>query len=163
MYKLTLQLRQLSHVTDICLPENNCCRDGDARIAERPADWLSSMAYRQRVLALYRKVFRLARNWKLESDQTAEIKEEKKYMFDEARTLFRRNKGVLDETEIKEHIRECETRIELALHYQIPYPRPVNIPQSTLPPTSARLNKAQERLIRQSKPVYMKSYDSIKE
>ena len=35
----------------------------------------------------------------------------------------------------------------------------VNLPQSTLPPTSKAPKKAQKRSIQQSKPVYLKSYD----
>ncbi|KAK7507651.1 hypothetical protein BaRGS_00001586 [Batillaria attramentaria] len=140
---------------------------GDTEPAElrtEPQRWsTSAMAYRERVLALYRQVFRLARNWQSASGQASETKEERSYIISEARQLFRKNKSVTDEAAIKEHIRECEMRIELALHYGIPYPRPVNIPQSTLPPTSARLKKAQKRSIQQSKPVYMKSYDDLKE
>ncbi|KAK7113708.1 LYR motif-containing protein 1-like [Littorina saxatilis] len=117
------------------------------------------MAYRGKVLSLYCNIFRMARNWRSPTGQPKETEEEKKYIIAEARKLFRKNKNVTEEQEIREHVRECETRIELALHYGTPYPRQVNIPQSTLPPTSTRLKKAQKRSIEQSKPVYLKSYD----
>lgn len=37
--------------------------------------------------------------------------------------LFRKNALLEDPTEIDERIEEAETRIEIALHYKIPYPR----------------------------------------
>ncbi|KAL8593202.1 hypothetical protein ACOMHN_009857 [Nucella lapillus] len=117
------------------------------------------MAHREKVLSLYRQLFRLARHWQSSSSEATDMQEERTYIREEARRLFRKNKQVTNKEEIEEHIRECETRIELAHHYGIPYPRLVNIPQSTLAPTSRRLKKDQKRSIEQSRPVYLKSYD----
>lgn len=50
------------------------------------------MSVRKEVLGLYRKIFRLSRNWQsADSSQTAA---EKQYIKDEARVLFRKNQNV---------------------------------------------------------------------
>ncbi|XP_046567607.1 LYR motif-containing protein 1-like [Haliotis rubra] len=120
------------------------------------------MTTRGHVLALYRQILRLSRTWESQSGVAAETQTERDYIRTEARLLFRKNKTVTDEKEINEFVREAETRIELALHYRVPYPRPVNIPQQTLPPRGARM-RAQKRQIEQSKPIYLKSYKDTKD
>ncbi|CAO2583038.1 LYR motif-containing protein 1 [Lemmus lemmus] len=86
-----------------------------------------TMATRQEVLGLYRRIFRLARKWQAASGQTEDTVKEKQYILNEARTLFQKNKDLTDPDLIKQCIDECTARIEIGLHYQIPYPRPVSM------------------------------------
>lgn len=72
---------------------------------------------RTQVLRLYARSLRLARDW-LGPD------EEKEYIVRESSSLFRRNRNIRDPEVIEAKIFEAESRIELALHYRIPYPRP---------------------------------------
>ncbi|XP_014781413.1 LYR motif-containing protein 1 isoform X3 [Octopus bimaculoides] len=81
------------------------------------------MSHQRTVLSLYRQILRMSREWQSLSGNMQDTQEERKYIFDEACTLFRENKNVTNPTEIAEHVREAETRIALALHYRIPYPR----------------------------------------
>ncbi|XP_058296782.1 LYR motif-containing protein 1 isoform X1 [Hylobates moloch] len=83
-----------------------------------------TMATRQEVLGLYRSIFRLARKWQATSGQMEDTIKEKQYILNEARTLFRKNKNLTDTDLIKQCIDECTARIEIGLHYKIPYPRP---------------------------------------
>jgi len=68
-------------------------------------------------LRVYRKILRSARNfpWKSEGDRVA--------VLGEARQLFQENRGLSDPAAIKNKLFEAETRLELALHYKIPFPR----------------------------------------
>ncbi|KAK2180506.1 hypothetical protein NP493_440g03035 [Ridgeia piscesae] len=113
------------------------------------------MSLRQEVLALYRRIHRLSRTWK--ATNAAETNDEKAYIKDEARSLFRQNKHLKDDSEIHQCVKEGEARVELALHYNIPYPRGVHIPQNVLPLGKRKL-KDQMKFIQQSKPIYIKSY-----
>ncbi|XP_027383889.1 LYR motif-containing protein 1 isoform X4 [Bos indicus x Bos taurus] len=83
-----------------------------------------TMATRQEVLGLYRRIFRLAKKWQAASGQMEDTIKEKQYILNEARTLFQKNKNLTDTDLIKQCIDECTARIEIGLHYQIPYPRP---------------------------------------
>ncbi|XP_062036373.1 LYR motif-containing protein 1 isoform X3 [Lepus europaeus] len=85
--------------------------------------WMTT-ATRQEVLGLYRSIFRLARKWQAASGQMEDTIKEKQYILNEARTLFQKNKNLTDPDLIKQCIDECTARIEIGLHYQIPYPRP---------------------------------------
>nr|XP_045731063.1 LYR motif-containing protein 1 isoform X3 [Mirounga angustirostris] len=87
---------------------------------------------RQEVLGLYRRIFRLARKWQAASGQMEDTIKEKQYILNEARTLFQKNKNLTDTDLIKQHIDECTARIEIGLHYQIPYPRPVSVTPANL-------------------------------
>ncbi|KAF3814220.1 hypothetical protein GH733_017836 [Mirounga leonina] len=89
-------------------------------------------ATRQEVLGLYRRIFRLARKWQAASGQMEDTIKEKQYILNEARTLFQKNKNLTDTDLIKQHIDECTARIEIGLHYQIPYPRPVSVTPANL-------------------------------
>ncbi|KAI0218225.1 LYR motif-containing protein 1 [Lamellibrachia satsuma] len=113
------------------------------------------MLLKHEVLTLYRRIQRLSRTWK--AAIPAETNEERVYIRNEARQLFRQNKHLNDENEIRQCMREGQARIELALHYNIPYPRAVHIPQNVLPPGKRKL-KDQVKYIQQSKPIYIKSY-----
>lgn len=53
-----------------------------------------TMATRQEVLGLYRRIFRLARKWQAASGQMEDTIKEKQYILNEARTLFQKNKNV---------------------------------------------------------------------
>lgn len=52
------------------------------------------MSVRKEVLGLYRKVFRLSRNWQSATGDSSQTTAEKQYIKDEARLLFRRNQNV---------------------------------------------------------------------
>ncbi|XP_032836402.1 LYR motif-containing protein 1 [Petromyzon marinus] len=114
---------------------------------------------RVEVLGLYRRVFRLARGWRLQGAEPSESLAEAEYIRAEARALFRKNKDLVEPEKIKFCIEECETRIELALHYKIPYPRPMNLPPMGLAGKQGRHLKTQERLRKQAKPIYLQSHD----
>ena len=51
-------------------------------------------AYRNKVLSLYREIFRLARGWQSTTGHHRETEEEKKYIIGEAKELFRKNRNV---------------------------------------------------------------------
>ncbi|XP_032699890.1 LYR motif-containing protein 1 isoform X7 [Lontra canadensis] len=127
---------------------------------------VSNSATRQEVLGLYRRIFRLARKWQAASGQMEDTIKEKQYILNEARTLFQKNKNVsvqslTDTDQIKQCIDECTARIEIGLHYQIPYPRPIHLPPMGLTPLRGRGLRSQEKLRKLSKPVYLKSHDEI--
>ncbi|XP_029805573.1 LYR motif-containing protein 1 isoform X2 [Suricata suricatta] len=120
-----------------------------------------SKATRQEVLGLYRRIFRLVRKWQAASGQMEDTIKEKQYILNEARTLFQKNKNLTDTELIKQCIDECTARIEIGLHYQIPYPRPIHLPPMGLTPLRGRGLRSQEKLRKLSKPVYLKSHDEI--
>ncbi|XP_055483496.1 LYR motif-containing protein 1 isoform X1 [Psammomys obesus] len=119
------------------------------------------MTTRQEVLILYRSIFRLARKWEAASGQMEDTIKEKQYIKNEARTLFRKNKNLTDPELIKLCIHECTARIEIGLHYQIPYPRPIHLPPMSLIPLRGRRLQTQEKLRKLSKPLYLKSHDEV--
>ncbi|XP_027730836.1 LYR motif-containing protein 1 isoform X4 [Vombatus ursinus] len=90
---------------------------------EHRRDSEMTAATRQEVLNLYRRIFRLARRWHAASGQMEDTIREKQYIINEARMLFQKNKNLTDSELIKQCIDECTARIEIGLHYQIPYPR----------------------------------------
>ncbi|XP_028723653.2 LYR motif-containing protein 1 isoform X2 [Peromyscus leucopus] len=118
-------------------------------------------ATRQEVLGLYRSIFRLARKWRAASGQMEDTVKEKQYILSEARTLFQKNKNLTDPDLIKQCIDECTARIEIGLHYQIPYPRPIHLPPMALTPLRGRRLQSQEKLRKLSKPVYLQSHDEV--
>ncbi|POI20883.1 hypothetical protein CIB84_015370, partial [Bambusicola thoracicus] len=72
---------------------------------------------------------------------------------------------VMDPKLIKQCIQECEARIQIGLHYNIPYPRPVSmsihLPPMGLTQKQGRTFRHQEKLRKISKPIYLKSHDEI--
>ncbi|XP_004586858.2 LYR motif-containing protein 1 [Ochotona princeps] len=118
-------------------------------------------ATRQEVLGLYRSIFRVARKWQAASGQMEDTIKEKEYILNEARTLFQKNKNLTDTDLIKQCIDECTARIEIGLHYRIPYPRPIHLPPMGLTSLRGRGLRSQEKLRKLSKPVYLKSYDEV--
>ncbi|KAF5889364.1 LYR motif-containing protein 1, partial [Clarias magur] len=86
---------------------------------------LKVMASRRvEVLALYRRVLRIARSWQAQSSLRHDTEKERTYITQEARSLFTQNKHLTDPELISKCVAECEARIELGLHYRNPYPRP---------------------------------------
>lgn len=120
-----------------------------------------TIATRQEVLGLYRQIFRLVRKWQAASGQMEDTIKEKQYILNEARMLFHKNKNLTDTDLIKQCIDECITRIEIGLHYQIPYPKPIHLPPMGLTPLRGRGLQSQEKLRKLSKPVYLKSHDEV--
>jgi hypothetical protein len=111
---------------------------------------------RSEVLTLYRRVLRISRTWS--SKDPCDTQTDRKYICREARTLIERNRHLKSDEEIRLRIQEAEARIGIAVHYSNPYPRPVNLPQSQLPPGKTKY-KSRERIVGLSKPIYIKSYD----
>ncbi|GAB1599392.1 LYR motif-containing protein 1-like [Argonauta hians] len=119
------------------------------------------MSHRSTVLTLYRQILRMSKEWQSLSGNIQHTQEERRYILDEARTLFRANKNVTNSVEIAEHIREAEARVAIALHYHIPYPRQIHLQQSSLPPGkrgTKSFKKSQKKAAQESQPIYMKSY-----
>lgn len=110
---------------------------------------------RRQVLSLYRHILRVGRHW--EALEPAHTKEEQQYILAEARQLFRANQHLTDPAAIREHLVEAESRLEIALHYRTPYPRPVN-----MPPLTITRHWGKRNLLRQqrARPVYVKSLDT---
>eukprot|EP00270_Netrium_digitus_P003968 TRINITY_DN14821_c0_g1_i2.p1 TRINITY_DN14821_c0_g1~~TRINITY_DN14821_c0_g1_i2.p1 ORF type:complete len:156 (-),score=35.05 TRINITY_DN14821_c0_g1_i2:243-668(-) len=79
----------------------------------------------RRALPLYRSILRAASNWKGSA-------EEKLYIQEEAKSLFRKHRDISDMEAIKQKIFEGETRLELGQHYGIPYPRLHNVHTGTV-------------------------------
>jgi len=115
--------------------------------------------YRREVLSLYRRIFRIARQW--QATAPADTETEKQYIREEARKLFHRNKDITNPEEITLHIHEANARVEIALHYGSPYPRLMHMPPSAVPKTNRKQRKTQERIRKQAKPVYMLSDDDV--
>ncbi|XP_068452495.1 LYR motif containing protein 1-like isoform X1 [Clinocottus analis] len=81
---------------------------------------------RRTVLSLYTRVFRIARSWQAQSGAKSDTETERKYILQEASSLFRQNQQLTDQESIQRSIEECKARIEIGLHYRNPYPRPVS-------------------------------------
>ncbi|XP_029933332.1 LYR motif containing protein 1 [Myripristis murdjan] len=114
---------------------------------------------RKTVLALYMRVFRIARTWQAQSAVARDTEVERQYIVEEARTLFRQNQQMTDEETIKKCIQECEARIEIGLHYGNPYPRATHLPPMGLATQKGRKLRTQQRLRKQAKPIYLESHD----
>lgn len=109
---------------------------------------------RNQVLNLYKRILHVGRSW--EAQNPCETKAEKDYIISEAQELFRANKYISCLRSIEEHITEGEARLEIALHYKTPYPRPVNMPPNTITKTWGTGNIRRQQV---SRPVYIKSID----
>ncbi|XP_070783556.1 LYR motif containing protein 1 [Enoplosus armatus] len=114
---------------------------------------------RRAVLSLYMRVFRIARTWQTQSGVASDTDTERKYILQEARTLFRQNQQLTDKESIKRCIEECEARIEIGLHYRNPYPRATYLPPLGLATQKGRKLRTQQRLRKQAKPIYLQSHD----
>ncbi|XP_015752931.1 PREDICTED: LYR motif-containing protein 1-like [Acropora digitifera] len=94
--------------------------------------------FRQDVLSLYRRIFRISRQW--EAVMPTNTEKERQYIQEEARKLFHRNKTV---------------------SFPSPLCNIMHMPPTAVPKTSKRQRKAQERIRKQAKPVYMLSDDDV--
>lgn len=72
--------------------------------------------------------------------------------------ICRKNKFITDSAEIAACLQEGHSRLEMALHYKIPYPRPVNVPPNFVP--TMKTSKKQKQKTHEAKPIYMHSLDS---
>ncbi|CAB4063918.1 unnamed protein product [Lepeophtheirus salmonis] len=94
-------------------------------------------------------------------DAEWETLNERKYILDQTRSLFRANKDVSDPVEINRYILEAEARLTMAEHYRNPYPRPVNYPKGMYTKKVGKSHgKAMIKKSQQSRPAYMKSLDT---
>ncbi|CAH8649571.1 unnamed protein product [Dicrocoelium dendriticum] len=137
----------------------------------------ASRTTRDQVLSLYRRIWRFAREWRSPSGSDAQTRKEADYIRNEARTLFRKNADLKDEQTIQAHIREAESRMQLAQHYGTPYPRLTNFPphtlaaqvhrkstkqiphdQSSSETNTTHVSKRTERNLREAIPAYLRSY-----
>ncbi|XP_047232463.1 LYR motif containing protein 1 [Girardinichthys multiradiatus] len=118
-----------------------------------------TLSTRSAVLSLYMRVFRIARAWQAQTGIMSDTEAERKYIVQEARTLFRQNQQLTDQESIRRCIEECEARIEIGLHYRIPYPRATYLPPLGLATQKGRKLRGQQRLRKQAKPVYLQSHD----
>ncbi|XP_023239387.1 LYR motif-containing protein 1-like [Centruroides sculpturatus] len=114
---------------------------------------------RQEVLKTYKQILRAGKTWRWPSGQVDQTEAQRKYIISEAKELFRRNKYVSDESAIKQHLMEARARLEMALHYKNPYPRPVNLPPAAVASHQGKKWKYQEKIRTRSKPIYIKSID----
>lgn len=113
-----------------------------------------SLQLRKEVLNLYKRILRLSLTW--EAKEPSKTKEERIYILTEARSLFRKNKDVSDERKIRELLAGAEARVEMGIHYKLPYPRPVNLPPNVLAKQKGKVNI---RRLEKSRPVYLKSVE----
>ncbi|KAM4525729.1 LYR motif containing protein 1 isoform 1-T2 [Fundulus diaphanus] len=114
---------------------------------------------RSAVLSLYTRVFRIARAWQAQTGIMSDTETERRDIVQEARSLFRQNQQLTDQESIKRCIEECEARIEIGLHYRNPYPRATYLPPLGLATQRGRRLRAQQRLRKQAKPIYLQSHD----
>jgi hypothetical protein len=71
------------------------------------------MASRVAVLGLYRRILVTAREWTASSGLEKDTYEERRYIREEARNLFRKNAKITDPREIQICIKEAESRLEM--------------------------------------------------
>lgn len=87
--------------------------------------------FRLQVLRWYRRCLRAAFTAPWEKDEDA------LYVLEESRRLFHQNKDIRDVERIERKLREVEMRYELAMHYNVPYPRPFHKMQGTMQESGA--------------------------
>ncbi|KAF3853423.1 hypothetical protein F7725_014111 [Dissostichus mawsoni] len=115
---------------------------------------------RRTVLSLYMRVFRIARSWQAQIGVEGDTETEKKYILHEASTLFRQNQQLTDPETIKRCVEECEARIEMGKSEEMPHiPLQMHLPPLGLATQKGRKLRAQQRLRKQAKPVYLQSHD----
>uniref|UniRef100_A0A914WID5 Complex 1 LYR protein domain-containing protein n=1 Tax=Plectus sambesii TaxID=2011161 RepID=A0A914WID5_9BILA len=115
------------------------------------------MSQRARVLSLYRSILRLGRNW-TSAEGPQQTKEQRDYILREARELFRKNKQLSDPAEIDLRIQEAQARVDIAVHYENPYPRPVYTPPDTYAAaTDKRKRDKYQKKLNEGKPIYTQS------
>ena len=119
---------------------------------------MAVLPVRTQVLRLYARIFRVARSW--EAQDPNETKVEQNYIVDEAKSLFRQNRHIKSEEEVKLRMIEAEARLTMAEHYGNPYPRPVNLPKTSYSKREGKkVGKAIQKMNELSRPVYIRSTD----
>lgn len=73
------------------------------------------MSQKRQVLQLYKRIFRIGRNWIAKAE--TETEKERKYIREETRNLFRQNFFLKDPKEIQQRIEEGEARLQIAQHF----------------------------------------------
>ncbi|KAG5494091.1 hypothetical protein JKF63_01925 [Porcisia hertigi] len=111
----------------------------------RNVSHMAESPYRAQVLSWYRRCLRAAFTAPWSSDEDA------LYVLEETRRLFHQNRGIRDAGRIERKLREVEMRYEMALHYNIPYPRPFNKMQGSMQesgvPYAAYLDSAYDHMV----------------
>nr|ACO11715.1 LYR motif-containing protein 1 [Caligus rogercresseyi] len=108
---------------------------------------------------LYKRLLRLGASW-IAQNHPSQTSIERKYIIEETRNLFRANKNLTDEEEIRKCVLEAEARLTMAEHYKNPYPRPVNLPKGIYSKKQGKAQgKAMQRKSQASRPVYVKSLE----
>jgi len=114
--------------------------------------------YRSQVIHLYRQILKLGRSWTAASNKREDTVAEREFIATEAKTLFRNNQDLTDPKAIADCVHEAQARLDLAVHYKTPYPRPLNVPPNSLARRKGKeQGSLQERMKKQSVPVYIKS------
>lgn len=104
----------------------------------------SQLSTRLPVLSLYRKILRTGLNWE-GSDAEAS------WIIRECMEEFRKNREVVDRLAIESLVDDAQKRVEVALHYKIPYPRQHYCDPGISPSVSASTSRA-ERVVPISTP-----------
>lgn len=119
---------------------------------------MSSLPLRTQVIKLYTRILRVGRKWQAQDPN--ETKVERGYILDEAKFLFRKNKTLDSESDIRQSLVEAEARLTMAEHYGNPYPRPVNLPKTSFSKREGKkVGKAIQKMNELSRPVYIRSTD----
>lgn len=82
------------------------------------------MSQRQAALGLYRRALRVAQRWEAPAEQ-GYIRQEARAVAELGRTVAGGSK------EADSMLAAAESRLTIAVHYKIPYPRPFNVPPRT--------------------------------
>eukprot|EP00045_Choanoeca_perplexa_P007451 m.67814 g.67814 ORF g.67814 m.67814 type:complete len:122 (-) comp14087_c0_seq6:1532-1897(-) len=111
------------------------------------------MAQRAHVLKMYRTILRTGHRWQaIDAEQT---QTERQYILAEARSLFKQGRKA-PEDQVPTRLKEAEARLELAIHYQNPYPRMMNSAPGAVAKAKRR-QKRQEAIRKQAIPLYLQS------
>jgi len=116
---------------------------------------------RPAVLRLYRTLLKTARGW--QAKDPLNTAEEAAYIRAETRRVFRSNSHLTRRDEVLRCIGEAEARLEIALHYGNPYPRPVHFPPKALARSQQKAwGRANLKRQASSRPLYLRSVDDSK-
>jgi len=110
---------------------------------------LAMTGKRSQVIELYKNILRLAKTW--EAKVPSETAREQEFIRSEARYLFRLNKDI-NEAEVEKKLEEGRTRLEIARHYRIPYPRPVYYGTGTQTKIEKKRLAAAVKAVKKDKP-----------
>ncbi|CEF68588.1 EF-hand domain and Complex 1 LYR protein family and EF-hand domain pair and Nicotinamide N-methyltransferase-like family-containing protein [Strongyloides ratti] len=91
---------------------------------------MCTISSRHRVLSLYKKFIKLAKNW--EAIESSKTSIEKENFLKEIKETFRQNKSINDDIKINELLLKGEERYYLAETYKIPYGKLSYLPPSSI-------------------------------